>query len=810
MKTSLASFHEEIHESLKVIVTAYELYGLKLSQSQKTKLIKKTMKYFIWMLPHFNNDWIALMKYKLAAFYSAHHQDTIPPFPKGLIDKPDILLPGCGYRFVHKYKNTESPERVESFLFTILQLKKGMPRPDKEAIERSMVKTVKSLCTLDVPKKKVRVANWSDSEQYPPNMEYYLTEEQMVKELERTVDEIFPDTTKHTYKQTPERPYAPSFNATYAKSRRGLGQFGALLDTNAFYNNFIRDPIKVVNVTPEKSEEFIEDEENPQLFKIEGGEYFRTDFKKFYDELFDECDLTDTLVEPVGLPEPLKVRVISKGPGVLYFLLKPLQVYMLDVLRIHPTFQLVGSGKVTKEILLSQLGKPINYLKKGHKYLSIDYKAATDGMKNIVTETLVKRICKNLGLGERLSQMFMLSLTGHTFDLVEYKGKTYTLQGMMDGPIQEYILEMNNPGAEKPVVTTYNQQKGQLMGSVTSFPILNLANATICRIVKERESGRRTLLAELPLLINGDDAVMPCKNSTKAIWENVAGYFGMEPSIGKVLFKNDILNINSTLFTVSDFGFELVPYVNFGLIKGLKRSEGGETKKDAFTGLTIGARHRALKQLTPTWLWEKVNILYHVEHFKVLHGNHLPWYIDESLGGYGLVGTPTVKDMVTARAIKNGMAKTRKPRFAKEMSEIVVKDFVDHHYLGDVPRRYSSIKPAEEQNDETSLLYIAAIYYHPDGVVKELDKNQGLRLYKRNNAIWKSAQKAYGKYHNLKPYQKTVNTVVGDDLMISTVDIPPGQLYQGYNARFYRSEATQYTVTEIGWERIPEEEVDLF
>jgi len=206
------------------------------------------------------------------------------------------------------------------------------------------------------------------------------------------------------------------------------------------------------------------------------------------------------------------------------------------------------------------------------------------------------------------------------------------------------------------------QQRGQLMGSIISFPLLCIANAAVCRWAKEIECKRSILLKNLPLSINGDDAIIRCNEIGKEAWSIISTYCGLSPSVGKVYFSKYFLNINSTTYNYHSVGweghrmmnskneyvnrilhFELVKYVNLGLLYNLQRSGTSATSGGLFsvgkseeTLTSIGARARDLIKMTPTFLQEKVLSDFIHLNEDALKSYSLPWFIPEELGGIGL------------------------------------------------------------------------------------------------------------------------------------------------------------------------------
>lgn len=200
------------------------------------------------------------------------------------------------------------------------------------------------------------------------------------------------------------------------------------------------------------------------------------------------------------------------------------------------------------------------------------------------------------------------------------------------------------------------------MGSIISFPLLCIANAAVCRWALEIERKRSLSLSDLPLAINGDDAIMRISEIGRQAWITISSYCGLAPSVGKVYYSKYFLNINSTTYNFHSEGweghrimghdnvirnyilhFELVKYVNLGLLYNLQRSgtnteSGGlmSVGKSEETLTSIGARARDLIRMCPTALQERVLSDFIHINSDALKSYTLPWFIPEQLGGIGL------------------------------------------------------------------------------------------------------------------------------------------------------------------------------
>jgi hypothetical protein len=362
-------------------------------------------------------------------------------------------------------------------------------------------------------------------------------------------------------------------------------------------------------------------------------------WRQLYEGLLDEAMEEDKKVSLVALAEALKVRVISKGPVATYTVLKPLQKWMWRMLKHHKSgaFRLIGE-EIGAEYLENQLGE----LREGESYLSGDYKSATDNLNPEISNAIVDELAEGID-DRRVRKLFKESLTGH----------------MIEDP-------------EKP--GHFQQQKwGQLMGSITSFPILCIANAAICTLSREADLGRKLNLASAKIALNGDDCVFRATPEGRTAWEEYARASGMAPSVGKYFFSRKFLNMNSAQFlvrptilneengTIRKKFLEWVPRINMGLLVGLGRSTSGKVEKASVTSwgtvnsisknahtlvneCAVEDRERVFKAyLNSNW---KMLALKKGPKGNIIAGTRLPWFLPEALGGLGL---PTFPDYIVLK-----------------------------------------------------------------------------------------------------------------------------------------------------------------
>jgi len=120
--------------------------------------------------------------------------------------------------------------------------------------------------------------------------------------------------------------------------------------------------------------------------------------------------------------------------------------------------------------------------------------------------------------------------------LSELLERSYAVpQGIREHALSVYSSRLGYDGTNELFV----QQRGQLMGQLTSFPLLCLVN-----YITFRYSIRRSV----PVRINGDDIVFRATPEECASWERNVAKGGLKLSLGKTLKHGRAFTLNSTPF----------------------------------------------------------------------------------------------------------------------------------------------------------------------------------------------------------------------------------------------------------------------
>lgn len=644
---------EKVVEAFLTLSKCYHLYGMRqpeYSNAYKkryySKLNNAILRCLFYLSKEGYNKWIDYLKYITLNFYAFHETENTDLIPrlKGIeIDhQPQILFGGVFVRFLFFLKKRE-PTKFKSFILTINQAKMGLPRPTPDMVAAKEYETAIFLTSpprplpepeLLVVKKEGRLDT------------VILDKELICKELQRTVREVFKDqifTSKEQYE-----PFCPSTNANYTNGRAKMGAVLSVIDVlededlvvdeTLIKYQIVSDQLCYTSLTIEKSDFRGKDDcllENALPLPKEA---------KIDTILYDDVDLRDRwrtamlaihrkakseipLVEPVGLSEALKVRVISKGPPYLYTYLKPFQKFMHRVLRHHKTFQLVGKP-VTEEIINSIFPQ---FVDPKMIFLNGDYKASTDNLRGWVSETLATELSSLLIENRKEGD------DSYTIDLE-----------LLIRSLTQHIFVFRDD--DKIITHQLPQRDGQLMGSISSFPFLCLANAALCRLSMELTSGRKYFLHQLPLLVNGDDCTMVGHRGEESffqpfvglrdIWTKITNYAGLTSSQGKTIFSlphKPMIVINSMTFDWNGDKFLERKYVPLGIMMNKPRSgiTGIANERNYYA---LGSLHRELHRMTPEFIWPVVseNFISNVKPILSQCPN-IPWYTPEYLGGPGLL-----------------------------------------------------------------------------------------------------------------------------------------------------------------------------
>jgi len=693
-----------VEKTMEVLVELCSLFGYKPKGPEEHKSYAQP-----W-IRHVESgvDWIKVAKYKLAAFVARMlmpgHPELVPPSPLKLDDKPNRLVGGRLGRWLSLVLGKTpakgwNREKQLELLQSLKLVKKGAPRPNEQTVKEKtaafaafMTEEYKAgdraQFVFQKPDGK-NVLSWADMSEYceslgrtyvnpakpgraykVPEPELELDREAVMRQLRRTVDEIFEKAGPYTGRDA-ERLFFPSTSANYLRNRRNAGAVGELLDDPDILEG-LRTPggwlpkesDGTLQVSDELQQEFwpqpqgtpegwvrgdageLEpDISEAQMYAHKGPltEGIEDELSQNFAELMQRIHVravgSRNLATPVGLAEAFKVRIITKSDPYRMTVLRPVWKKVHNILRHQRAFQLIGEP-VTEELINKVFGRTLG---PGMLFFSGDYEAATDNLHSWVSETIGQAIAEKLQLGPETTRLLIDSLTRH---------------------------EIEQPNGEFKT-----QRRGQLMGSITSFPILCIANAAVTRWAYEVGQQRGKLrLNAIPMLINGDDVAAKLSLLGYKVWRNIAHFCGLKESVGKTYISREFVDINSTSFmfkensTYPEPAFRRIKQVNLGLAYGLKRSSADQGNDERAPIGDLGSLYRELIESAPGELRKPLHFLFLEKNKAAMEAARpIPWHVPEWLGGLGLTGVvePSKLDRQIARMIVLNW-KSRKPRRVNE------------------------------------------------------------------------------------------------------------------------------------------------
>jgi len=307
-----------------------------------------------------------------------------------------------------------------------------------------------------------------------------------------------------------------------------------------------------------------------------------------------------SLVAPVGLGEPLKVRVITKS-SFLNQLLKPIQVAWHSTMRQDPIYELIGGVPVTQSIADLRLSP-------GQSFVSGDYEAATDRIHLHYTDYVSRLMVEHTDFifPDRLVRKYGQSyLEGLFSRFVPYSFNSIYLVLLRAGQMSQpgslgvaTFLEANARGrlndspfggarfpadGDSTFVTELDRKdergvdhkietigdslewsaipvcRGQMMGHILSFPLLCLINKAVSCMA---------LPPDRFIRVNGDDVLFAASPREYREWEIHTKNVGLKKSVGKNYYSRDMAMINSEvyLWSKSTNRLERISVPNVGLL----------------------------------------------------------------------------------------------------------------------------------------------------------------------------------------------------------------------------------------------------
>jgi hypothetical protein len=414
---------------------------------------------------------------------------------------------GRGVRFI-KWLRRHDYEKFQCLVNTMLISVKGcMPRPSQDELDEAKLSWAVDIFMTEPPPECPVILNAIDR---------YVTE--VMDGRKCKVSDVF------------ETVHVPSTSANYVNSRAKGGcvvpllqkfgkdgdvpdlDFRSIEPATEFDLTYLRSAFDV-ETDISKLHHWVDDN-NQQVtclgnVVIPPSEDIRLHYTNVYRHCIDIASNEDNLVEPVSLSEALKVRMITKCPPFLMFVMNGFIDPLRKDLRRLPVFELTGTPQESN-IMDRMFRDPTR------KFVSGDYVDSTNKLAPWVSNRICDVLCATYysdvcAFEPRFPDLFKRALTGFAID---FRGQRM------------------------------EQTMGQLMGSVASFPVLCLANYVLCKLSMEVNPSDWT-----GLLINGDDCVFEANEECYTSWCEYGRAMGLSPSPGKVWFQEAYIQMNSRSFT---------------------------------------------------------------------------------------------------------------------------------------------------------------------------------------------------------------------------------------------------------------------
>nr|UJQ92732.1 MAG: putative RNA-dependent RNA polymerase [Narnaviridae sp.] len=648
---------------IAVLIDLFPDFSSRFSFEQQIKLLENSSKIH-------PDNWISSIKYH-TAYPMAYLMDptNLPPRPDCFVGSPWIWT-GHVKRFL-KNKMNSTNLMASTLGFALLQ---GVKRGCATVPDSFLLKEIKGhVVAMTTPPTHVphsvlidsytgeEFTSFVDRDGYLKASDSYSLQSIVVN----LVDETFLSTTSSFF-STPCTPFViemhePSHNSCFEKTREEGGAYMEIVEslnlqlvesppiyckgkvaTNTSYQlpnmQLLLDQCKL------KLNDKIQSKELCKQFE----EMLDPEFVAKYQNI-----LMDTSV--VALPEPLKVRIITKSEALPSFLCIALQKTMKKYINRFPSLVLTTRPLRPKDFRdvwarLNKLEVKISQYQSGFRFnfnqhVSGDYKAATDKL--------------NINFTTQIFEKFLVCMSVPEEDRPVYRQVLYAQRlrypKRYSGDLKKDPKLSHLDVTPETEFFSVDQMNGQLMGSILSFPVLCLANL-ICykRALEEyinldRQPHQRRLMVsafELPVLVNGDDIYFQTNDRFYEIWLKYINIAGFVLSVGKNYVHRNTFTINSQCFRYNSECDKLTEctYLNVGLLIG--QSKGGDTGEilpiwDLYNKLLKGSHNK-----TDT---HRRFLHYHSDNLRsVSHKGFFSLFLPKVLGGLGFVRpSRDVKSQVT-------------------------------------------------------------------------------------------------------------------------------------------------------------------
>jgi hypothetical protein len=631
---------------LKDVILTASVYGYRcVSKDLYARLVIVFIHWCI-LASHIDYNWIKVAKYKLAAFASyAKGSNVYPVSPFGELDNPAIIFD----KQLKIYTDLTMGRKALSarlFHMSLVDsicrgIKKGADRPSQLDCHNSCVATVKLFTRADKPKLTFAMPHQGyNSDLYDslyPELRPVFGTEEVDKEIRRSIKELLRDAGEFK----PTYSHVPSFSSGTEAPLKNGGQCKVVKESIGYKDHplyrckvkeglFDGSKVKAVRPSTEDKDPILrprdvslEETLSPSRCKyveLDTGENLKTTDSLDIETLIVKCLNEDSVIHPIGLAEALKVRGITTPNPLETWLLQPLQKFLAKALLRFKCFTVTGQPLKAEHLNdvfsgTSELDGP---------FVSGDYDNATNEMNSCYTRTAIRFICECLELSPLYRRLAERSLCDN---IITY---TWTPEGEVayDSEVTQTI------GGQ--------QLEAQPMGKILSFVVLCIINFSMCRKALELDQQKKISMRDFPGLINGDDCCFRIKKFET--WVGTTACVGLFNSIGKTFYSTEFVEMNSRSFIYDNGSFYETPFINFGLVRMMKRSEQGNGTTVSVLDTTIkdiinlGPCHTDLVKGLD-FIYNEVDLIFKYTQHHLLTDHRLdgiPYYVPQWLGGLGM------------------------------------------------------------------------------------------------------------------------------------------------------------------------------
>jgi hypothetical protein len=543
-------------------------------------------------------EYIDVVKYSTTWMHARSLKQVVLPVPPTCwAGGPPLLFTGSIRRFLHNRISSGLKTKNQKLFWSIANDKRCADIVPNEFVQLSLEKHQKAMLK-------------------PASVTHPLFLSEFRQKCTRLIDQVF----KTNGEKRVDDVYEYSTSACYEESASAGGAKYYLMRAGV-------DVYSDDDFVTSGSNELLKMDFDPRKGVSERRGYATRTHQSLLNDSVDEaCE-----AKVFSICEPLKIRNITASNALPYTLAQGTQKMMHSMLKRFPQFALIG-----KSWTVEQIHEIISKGKKGDWIASGDFSAATDNVKIELTKIVFETIINYL---------------------ITYNGLSFKHSAILRRVLYEHIIEYPKSSHLEAV----EQQNGQLMGSVLSFPILCIINLITYWIAVDP---CQTNFRQLNVIVNGDDIMFTCNAEQYQDWLDTLPEAGLFPSPGKNFFHRRYCTVNTALFhRVERHRTEYIPFYNVALLFGQSKVAKVEE---------MGDRHKPIHCLHAMLLEgasspinaDKRFRYYNLERLKksstLYNGDQLNWYLPRTMGGLGMklphgVEFCTTKQLNTSGYRKKGI-----------------------------------------------------------------------------------------------------------------------------------------------------------